>query len=232
MRYGLLPGLAGDLAMTALENGARRFVRAVGLLCLAAALTTCTGSAEKPPPPSVILISIDTLRADRLGSYGAVTNETSTLDRVAKQGIVYERAYSPSSWTLPSHRSMLTGRYPADVSTDTQSVAEIFRAGGYATAAFTGGGVVSERWGFDRGFDTFYAYEHPSAPSEFCPPGRFDGAEVFKRARAWLHDSGPQPFFLFIHTYVVHDRCELQTREPKVLPIPDTGPSGRQAPRW
>jgi len=228
MGYGHLSGAAGDLAMTALENSVQRWARAAGWLCLAAVFSTCTGSAEKPAPPSVILISIDTLRADRLGSYGAATNETPTLDRVAKQGIVYERAYSPSSWTLPSHRSMLTGLYPAEMSKDSQSLAEMFRAGGYTTAGFTGGGVVSERWGFARGFDTFYAYEHPSAPAEKCPPGRFDGAEVFTRARTWLRDSGRRPFFLFIHTYEVHDRCEFLMHNLKTLPVPDPGPSGRQ----
>jgi arylsulfatase A-like enzyme len=167
----------------------------------------------------VIMISIDTLRADHVGIYGHNKGSTPNLDAVAKAGVWYENAYSPSTWTVPSHASMFYGdlrqRPPQKPGLGTstngdidQSIAEIFREAGYLTAGFTGGGWMNARWGFSQGFDTYYAFNVLTrGPGQPCRRERFDGADVFGRAITWLRDRGNVPFFLFLHTYNVHDKC-------------------------
>jgi len=120
--------------------------------------------------PNVVLISLDTLRPDRLGCYGAEPSHSPHLDGLAAQGLRFEAAYSTSSYTLPSHGSLLTGQYPAfhgavDV-TDTLDparsplLADLFAQAGYVTAGFTGGGYVSSEYGFAQGFDR-YSHNDP-----------------------------------------------------------------------
>jgi arylsulfatase A-like enzyme len=187
---------------------------------------------------SVILISIDTLRADRLGIYGNDTAHTPVMDALARSGLWYTAAYSASTWTYPSHASLLAGAYPtallppgAKPPPDTpipQSLAHWFGAAGYVTAGFTGGGFMSDKWGFPEGFDTFFMYEQPRHPEGGCPDDRLDGAAVFARAGKWLDANAAQPFFLFVHTYDVHDRCPIwPTGIGPFEDWPDPGPTGR-----
>jgi arylsulfatase A-like enzyme len=193
------------------------------------------------PGTSVILISIDTLRADRVGAYGYATARTPALDALAAKSIWYANAYSASTWTYPSHASLLSGVYPAafpDVDKPESlpapvpsppNVASVFREAGYLTAGFTGGGFMSARWGFAIGFDSLYQFEQPTASTERCAPGRFDGAEVFGRATKWMRVNAAHPFFLFLHTYDAHDRCPVWP--PGVSPLsqlPDPGPARRK----
>lgn len=179
--------------------------------------------AEPARRPSVILISLDTLRADRLGLAGHKNARTPVLDAFAKSGVWYTDAYSPSAWTLPSHASLLYGRSVHSIPSrplgtptkpyplaHAQSLAEILRASGYLTAGFTGGGYLSPNFGFERGFDTYFSFPQLKADKWTCAPQRFDGPEVFRRGTAWLRDRGSAPFFLFLHTYDVHDRCPFQ----------------------
>ena len=173
--------------------------------------------------PSVILISLDTLRGDRLGLAGYPKARTPVLDAFGRSGIWYTDAYSPSAWTLPSHAALLYGRSvpqvperPSGIPTKPESLAEVLRAAGYLTAAFTGGGYLAPPWRFHLGFDTYFAFLPGNADGS-CEPQRFDGPEVFRRATAWLRDRGQTPFFLFLHTYDVHDRCPFR-RETKGNP--------------
>jgi arylsulfatase A-like enzyme len=175
---------------------------------------------ERKKPRAAILISIDTLRADRVGLYGYPSARTPALDALGHDGIWYAQAYSPSTWTLPSHASLLFGNFieviAATPSTTPprESLAEVLRAEGYLTAGFTGGGYVSPNLSFDRGFDTYFAFKAPTV-TDSCQPDRFDGEPVFRRATAWLRDRGQSPFFLFVHTYEVHDRCPFGKLTPK-----------------
>lgn len=175
--------------------------------------------------PSVILISLDTLRADRLGLAGRSEARTPVLDAFGKSGVWYTHAYSPSAWTLPSHASLLYGlmlpTIPARLSqpgqpppphADAVSIAEILRAAGYLTAGFTGGGYLAPSFAFDRGFDTYYAFPQNKTDMTTCAPQRFDGPEVFRRGTEWVRERGRAPFFLFLHTYDVHDRCPFQNK--------------------
>jgi arylsulfatase A-like enzyme len=189
--------------------------------------------------PSVILISIDTLRADRVGVYGWSRARTPALDELASEGVWYANAYSASSWTYPSHASLLHGLYPASlpqvekpaggpVGAGPPTLAETFRSGGYLTAGFTGGGFMSVMWGFERGFDTFYQFAQPDEAPGHCSPDRFDGPAVVARATRWLDDNGGNPFFLFVHTYDAHDRCEVLPAGLGFRLWPDPGPKERE----
>ena len=155
--------------------------------------------------PNLVLISVDTLRADRLSIYGHTVPTSPRIDRwVRERGVLFREAVVQAPWTLPSHISMMTGldafhhgvnhgsrSSPADL----EMLAERLRAAGYFTAAVTGGGFVHPRFGFTQGFDTFYAW--PEGDS-----GELE--EILQRSLAWLEGATDRPFFLFIHTYEVH----------------------------
>ena len=194
-----------------------------------------TGPADR----SVILISIDTLRADHVGVYGYEKARTPVLDALARNGVWYTAAYSASTWTYPSHASLLDGVYPTALlplgvkprpDTDfPQSLAHWFGDAGYLTAGFTGGGFLSDKFGFPAAFDTYYMFAQPAHPEGACPEDRLDGPQVFARARRWLSAVGSRPFFLFVHTYEVHDRCPVWPAG--IGPFadwPNPGPAGRE----
>jgi len=185
--------------------------------------------------PSVILVSLDTLRADRVGAYGREGARTPALDQLAGAGVQYQRAYAPSTWTIPSHASLFYGAYlpdtpgvlretrqvPQTAELPDRPIAEILRGVGYLTAGFTGGGFLGYPWDFSRGFDTYFSYSQVVGTAPLCGPQRFDGPEVFRRATEWLRRSHGAPFFLFVHTYDVHDRCPFF--QPDIV-TPDAKP--------
>ncbi|HZD11099.1 MAG TPA: sulfatase [Candidatus Binatia bacterium] len=131
--------------------------------------------------PDLILIVLDTQRADRLGCYGYAGKTTPNLDAFAKRAVLFERALSPAQWTIPSHASMFTGRYPTahrvqqssqSLSPDLPHVAEIMQDAGYETVGFCNNplvGILNN--GFKRGFDRFYNYGGaiPSVPKSSSP---------------------------------------------------------------
>ncbi|MCZ6833744.1 MAG: sulfatase-like hydrolase/transferase [Acidobacteria bacterium] len=154
--------------------------------------------------PSVILISLDTLRADRLGFMGYPRATTTRLDEMAAQGMVFENAISPAPWTLPAHVSLLTSQLPNEhrvrqvgsrVRPHHLILSECFRDAGYRTAAFTGGGYVSRDYGYKQGFQV---YQDHDEKAEGGPGG------IAQAALEWVRDVGDQPFFLFVHTYEPH----------------------------
>jgi arylsulfatase A-like enzyme len=171
--------------------------------------------------PSVILVSLDTLRADKVGVYGHASARTPALDQLAAAGVQYQRAYAPSTWTVPSHASLFYGAYlpaspgvlresqrtPKTAELPDRPISEILRGAGYLTAGFTGGGFLGYPWDFFRGFDTYFSYSQPAGVVDPCSSQRFDGPEVFRRATRWLERNHGAPFFLFVHTYDAHDRC-------------------------
>ena len=132
------------------------------------------GSLMRPPwPQNIILISIDTLRADGLSCYGVHGSISPAIDRVAADGARFEHTYSTSSWTLPAHASMLTGLYPASHGADRSpqqttarridplapsvpTLAEALRCRGYRTAGFVSNVFVTSAFGMHRGFETFH----------------------------------------------------------------------------
>ena len=183
--------------------------RGLATLALAGFLAAC----ERPsPPPNFLLLSIDTLRADHLGSYGYPRDTSPNLDRFAAESVRYANAFAPAPWTLPSHVAMLAGRHPYGVGiVDTASsipgdvalLAEELSVAGYQTAAFVdsvSGGLLGAERGFSRGFD-FYRH----APHDDASPYRYDMATTADVGLAWLTERDPaRPFFLFLHTKSVH----------------------------
>lgn len=150
---------------------------------------------------AVILISIDTLRRDHVGAYGYRKPTTPTLDALAKSGVLAEDAVSVSSWTLPSHLSMLTSTLPGThggtdmkqaFNRSVPSVAEILKARGFATHAVTSHLYVSRTYGLDAGFDSMNFRQDRGA------------ANVADHAVTLIDRFGDRPFFLFLHFYDPH----------------------------
>jgi hypothetical protein len=149
----------------------------------------------------IVLLSLDTLRADHLGAYGYPRATSPTLDRLARQSLLFSRAFSNSPWTLPAHLSMMTGLGPPEhgvrqaadrgLPAEIPTLAEAFLAAGYTTAAFTGGGYLGPTWHVNRGFQVF----------NYAGGG---ARRVFQRALGWLDERPGEKLFLFLHTYETH----------------------------
>lgn len=157
-------------------------------------------------PLNIVLISIDTLRADHVGAYGYDRPLTPRIDALAADGVVFENAYSSSPWTLPAHVSMFTGlnciRHRVYAERDQMdprvpTLAERLRARGYATRAITGGGFVSPIYGFAKGFDEYHLDQADIMDAS-------QAAKAGDDATRWIEKNGDRSFFLFLHTYQVH----------------------------
>ncbi|MFN7993550.1 MAG: sulfatase-like hydrolase/transferase [Bryobacteraceae bacterium] len=172
--------------------------------------------------PPIILISVDTLRADHLSCYGYRRFTTSEIDRFATGGTLFAEVNAQVPLTLPSHVSMLTSTYPfangiedngERLASNTVTLARVLKAQGYRTAAFVGGFVLDRRFGLDHGFDV---YDAPAAKQQQGQdPGdikRF-GHEVTQAATQWLRQNAEQPFFLFVHLYDLHTPYTLPASE-------------------
>jgi arylsulfatase A-like enzyme len=155
---------------------------------------------------NVILISLDTLRADHL-HYSGYSRETSpNIDKLAEQGINFTTTVSQAPWTTPSHFSIFTSKYPSEHmgnqpiqnsarhwDDSLPTLAGILRDHGYVTGAFVGRGPISAKFGFYRGFD-FYNETNKASDVEI----------IFKKSMQWLENNQDRDFFLFIHTYEPH----------------------------
>ncbi|HEY6929763.1 MAG TPA: sulfatase-like hydrolase/transferase, partial [Thermoanaerobaculia bacterium] len=167
-----------------------------------------------PPRPDVLLITIDTLRADALGFSGNMKVSTPTLDRLAAQGLVFTRAHAHNVVTLPSHVNILTGLYPYQhgvrdntgfrVSPDTPTLATWLHEHGYATGAFVGAFPLDSRFGLARGFDAYDdRYPKGKTPLDFEMPER-PASEVVSAALKWYAQNAGRPRFLWVHIYDCH----------------------------
>ncbi len=195
---------AGDLALSAKAEGPVDGIAVFGI-----PRVTPPPSSEADARPDILLLSLDTLRADHLGAWGHPRATSPAIDRIAANGVRFADAVAPSSWTLPSHASMLTGLDPAShgavafrestqLGKDVITVAERLWLAGYETGGMVGGGWLTSRHGFDRGFETYSA-----ARDMFVFPGQLERS--LRRARRWLSSRREgAPVFLFIHTYQVH----------------------------
>jgi choline-sulfatase len=172
-------------------------------------------AAKKSTRPDVILITIDTLRADHVGCYGAENVKTPTLDALARDGVVFERAISQVPLTWPSHAAILTGTYPFQngvqdftgqpLAAQFRSVAQAFKQAGYATGAVVSAFVLDRSWGLGRGFD-FYDDAFSAETFEKKEIGLVDrrARESVTHAIAWLKKVQGRPFFLWLHLYDPH----------------------------
>jgi len=178
------------------------------LACLAAG--GCSLGSSERELRGAVLIVLDTLRADGLSAYGNRRRTSPHLDALAERGVLFERAVSHASGTLPAFVGLLSGRYPSAEVMDGQlqsSLVERLRDAGFRTAAFTEGGYVSSYYGMDLGFGEFLEEEGAVHLTVGGSPvhARAGGIEeTFRRAEAWLRENGSAPFFLMVHTYEVH----------------------------
>lgn len=170
-------------------------------------------------PPNVILITLDTARADRMGFLGSKLGLTPNLDTLARESVVFTHAYSQVPLTAPSHATILTGAYPqfhqvndfqVPLAQDLPYAPAILREHGYHTSAFVGAMVLDPHVGFargfDRGFDTYDAGFHQAHPGEDrYHSSERRGGEVVAHALAWLNQHPQGPFFMWLHLYDAHD---------------------------
>ena len=187
---------------------------------------------SRPAPRNLLLISIDTLRADRLGSYGYAAAQTPHLDALARAGLRFAQATTVVPLTLPAHSSLLTGTFPSwhgvrdnggfYLGEEQVTLAEVLRENGFRTGGFVAAFVLDRRWGiaqgFDRFFDNFDFDKFDQAPSmDYI---QRPGAEVVDRALEWIAEDRERPFFAFVHLYDPH--TPYQAPEPYRSHFPAT----------
>jgi choline-sulfatase len=191
---------------------------AVAVIALAAGVWAWQAGVlgQAARPRSVLLISVDTLRADRLGSYGYAAAATPVLDALAARGLRFTQATTTVPLTLPAHTSLMTGTFPTFsgvrdnggfyVDDSLTTLAETLKGAGYRTGGFVGAFVLDGRWGIAQGFDTYY---DDFDLSKFDLEAGLDaaqrpGSEVVDHALAWLDTEREQPFFAWVHLYDPH----------------------------
>lgn len=218
--------------MTRWLVGRRKWWAPLGVVLSAtASLFGCTGGSNDDDggPPNVILISADTLRADRLGAYGYDARPTSPeIDARTGEAVLFQVHVAAAPWTTPSHLSLLTGLTPTGhgvtggdrslrealggerpierLGARVATLGEVLQGRGFATAAFTGGATLDPRIGFDQGFDT---YDTSMVKLD---------AEKVERVLRWIDENDEGPFFLFWHTFEIHAPYLDPRFLPDVLP--------------
>jgi len=195
---------------------------AIGLVAIALLWSSCDDN-QPLRPPRVILISMDTVRADHVSGYGSATT-TPVLASIAAEGVRFQNFYSASSYTIPSTMSILTGLDPQEhgmaakatrLSPDVPLLAELMTDAGYRTQAFHEGGYVAGRFGFERGFAEYKEVPRIAAVDESLP-----------EVTGWMRDNADEPYFLFIQTYAAHFPYGGMDRYRKDHPergLPDAG---------
>ncbi len=201
-----------------------------------AAIVVCiAGCSDAPQPPNVLLISVDSLRRDHVSAYGyrnpTNPNEPTTpaVDRLAARGVVFDDAVSTTSWTLPAHMALLTGLpdalhgvtdNSASLDPELQTLAELLRAGGYATAGFFSGPNLHPVFGFDQGFDRYVDCSGVNVRGDDLRTAGAQGfreanqsshhsvtsPQVFEESARWIEESvkAKRPFFAFTHWWDPH----------------------------
>jgi arylsulfatase A-like enzyme len=192
---------------------ARALVAASAVACAALALA----APVRRRPPHLLLLTVDTLRADALGVYAGGDRGTPAMDRLAREGTLFESAASPMPMTRPAHFSMLTSLYPRQhgvvnnrivLPAEALTVAEVLKGRGYRTAAFTAVSLLQAASGAGQGFDHFEA-----------PAGLAEGADaVVPRALRWIEAQGQAaPFFVWLHLFDPHMPYAPPTAEGKAF---------------
>jgi arylsulfatase A-like enzyme/tetratricopeptide (TPR) repeat protein len=190
-------------------------------VCLA--LLSCRGKDDLPSKPGpIILISIDTLRSDHLPAYGYTKIKTPAIDALRGDSILFERAYSHSPLTLPSHAAILTGQLPSatglhdnagfKLKPNVQTVAQLLKARGFATGAAVSSYALRASTGISRGFDSYDDAFVNDAGAQVMGDIQRSGDATRKLAETWIANTTAkkkdQPFFFFLHLYEPHTPYE------------------------
>ena len=193
------------------RNSQRRSVFTT--LCFS--LLVLHGAAKGDSNPNVVLITIDTLRADHLGCYGDASVRTPNIDGLAREGARFTQAYTPVPITLPAHASLMTGEFPLatgmhDFSGNRLSprivtLASVLRDHGYTTAAFIGSAVLDSRFGLNQGFETYFDhFDFGHSEEVHLEAVERRGDRVVDEALKWLRLDPKPPLFLWVHLYDPH----------------------------
>lgn len=187
------------------------------ILLILLAFTALRAAAQAPQKLvlNVVLITIDTLRADHVGCYGYKLIQTPNIDSLASDGVRFERAFTPVPATLPSHAAMLTGTYPMlsgmhdfsgnKLSSQQPTLATLLKQAGYATGAAVGAAVLDSRFGLNQGFDFYYDHFDFSRLDETnLDEMERPGNVVADLALDWLSKNSQKKFFLWMHLYDPH----------------------------
>jgi choline-sulfatase len=199
--------LINDDAAFTLGVMIRRVLVGVSLIFL------CFSFAAAAPKPKLVLITLDSVRADRMGFLGAKGALTPNLDRLARESIVFEHAYAQAPATVVSHAIILSGAYPQSTGmseiggtlpSSLPYLPDLLKSQAYKTAAFVGSIDLDPQnglaQGFDRGFQTYDAAFRPAIPGDARPPvTERRGDQVVARAIAWLDHNVQTQFFLWVH---------------------------------
>ena len=189
----------------------------MGGLALAAMVSLAQAQVGSSPHPDVYLITIDTLRADHVHCYGDETIQTPALDSLARDGMRFTQAFTPSPITNTAHTSILTGLLPSVHGVTDFGIpldkafptwAELLQHNGYATAAFIGSVVLDARTlapGLDRGFDAYDNFPAKAPPGQHWGYVERRGIEVARRAETWMSGHSRKPRFVWVHLYDPHD---------------------------
>lgn len=194
-----------------LTSGGRNMSKSKTLLLASSSLAMLCGCVSNAPvrSPNIVLITIDTLRADRLGAYRYFRDTSPVLDALAEESIVFERCIAPIATTYPSHLSLLTSTYPHETGAvanagaggapfvptpHLRSLAQLLSESGYQTAAFVSAAPLKSFSGIDAGFDVFDEPEPRTRPAE----------ETNARVFEWLEARGEAPSFLWVHYFEPH----------------------------
>jgi arylsulfatase A-like enzyme len=187
------------------------------LAITAIALIACAAAAVfpwHPRPTSLVIITLDTTRADRLSVYGFNNVPMPGLERLAREGVVFDRATSVAPLTLPAHCSLFTGLFPpahgvrdnADgaLAAEQTTLAEMLRARGFQTAAFVSSVVLDADRGLAQGFDHYSAVSRPAPSTRSAGPPRRPADAVVNDALQWIEAHDDKPFFAWVHLYDAH----------------------------
>jgi choline-sulfatase len=202
-----------------MKVGTKGLIRTIlGAICASAAFL-CSGQTNARP--NLLLVSIDTLRADHVGCYGYREAQTPNIDRLAAEGVLFKTVVSQVPLTLPSHCTILTGTYPTyhgvrdnvgfRLADSRTTLAEILKARGYATSAFIGAYVLNSKFGLNQGFDEYddrIAAAPRQGPVVNLNSVERPAGEVVSRAMYWLETHRQLPFFMWVHLYDPHDPYE------------------------
>ena len=195
LKYGLYGGLAAGLSPSLWLSGC--------------------GKQWRGRRPNVLLIVLDTARADRFSCVGYERKTSAHIDKLALEGAIYESAYATNFWTLPSHASLFTGLYPTQAGATSETLqlplsnttlAEMMKQAGYGTAAFVCNTWVSAERGFAKGFDEFHEMWRPANQSQVAPQPGWPERATLRKVLGWLDQqkAAGNPFFVFINLNCIH----------------------------
>ncbi len=209
--------------MSSLTDRAKSYWGRVFALGICLAVLACGRKEPGARPANILLVSIDSLRADHVGCYGSGRDTTPEIDLLARDGVIFKNHVSTTSWTLPAHISLFTGQDISvhGVATDgfslhpaVPTLAETLQTADYQTAAFCSSPYMNRAFGFDRGFDLYHNIDSerdgyvdtvlPDETERDRVHRETTSPRIAELATAWLEENAERPFFLFLHFWDPH----------------------------